>query len=351
LADVNLSETQSAQEASIDAWLAEATPASAERLDALARSTGSKEIRKAARRALYSLSQRGIKPQAASSNHAPRSAADRRETMRAWASAFDGAGNRLILLLLAGADGGHPTVAQILANDELGIRNLTIERKPAREITPLMEKLEGRIDEGLVIAEIEPDYARTVIEQFRSINFRRSTTTPAGFVDLLPRIGTPGEVIESSPVYARFSAEDLEKSADFPRDPADLFKLPWFEPWFFAVEDVVPWLHRWMDADNSTVVTTEKAKQERKSNIAREVASALISANMRALYAARLEESADVLRRRNRDREARMALFHATALKSDVPIGEVPFAVSVAARTLDAAAEMVAEAEAEKPGN
>jgi hypothetical protein len=342
----DLAVTETGRAADIERWLAEGTPEAASRLDELARVTASKDVRKAARRALYLLSQRGVAPAAAS--HAPRTAetlAAPVETMRAWASAFDGAGNRLFLLVLAGADGADATVAQILANDELGLRDLTIERRRLREIGPLMERLEARIDDGLAVAEIEPDYARAQLERFRETNRSRSTRTPAGFIDFAPRIGTTAERFDTPPVYAQLGAE---QPADIPRDPVDLFKHPWFEPWFFAVEDVMPWLEAWMDAETGLVATSAKVRQERRSAIAREAAAALITERLRELYTTRLEESADVLRRRGRDREARQALVHAQALKAGGPVEDVPFAEAIAARTLEAAAEIVNQSRAEQ---
>jgi hypothetical protein len=349
LTDLELPPEEIAPGDNIAVWLAEGTPDSAARLDDLARSTDNKETRKAARRALYALSQRGIVPPPERAPD-PEAAPDtvRKETARTWASAFDGAGNRLVIVWLPGVNGGLATTVQLLGNDELGLRNLTMERRRPRDIPPLMERLEGRIDEGLVVAEIEPDYARWLIDRFREINFRRSTTTPEGFLNLLPRIGAPLRSYETSPIHEHISAGEVDTSADLPRDPVDLFRLPWFDPWFFAVEEVAPWLERWMEASNSVVVFAEKAKEERKRRIAKEATAALIPDDVRARYAARLEESGDVLRRRGRTLEARQALFHALAVKTDAPIGEVPFAEALTTRTLEAAAEMVAAARQKK---
>ena len=236
-------EHQSVEETS-DALLAQGTPAAAARLDDIARSTDDKEVRKAARRALFKLSQRGILPPVAELAQKPAGEAARVENMRAWASAYDGAGNRLFILVLAGEDGGAATVAQLLGNDELGLRNLTLERRRRRELMPLLERLEGRIDEGLAVAEIEADYARWLLDRFREVNVRRSTTSPDGFLDLLPRIGAASGSYDVPPVYAALEAEDSTGYADAPPDPDEFFKLVWFDPWFFAVEDVIPWLDR-----------------------------------------------------------------------------------------------------------
>jgi hypothetical protein len=194
----------SAGEAALADWIAEGTPLAANRLDELARTTASKDVRKAARRGLYLLSQRGIVPER--TNGSASAPPSRGDDMRAWASAYDGAGNRLVIVVLPGSEGGNATVAQILANDELGVRDLTVERKRMREIAPLMERLEGQIEGGLAVAEIEPERARNIIQRFRDINFERSTKTPAGFIDLLPRIGAPVEPSNPTPAIDSASA-------------------------------------------------------------------------------------------------------------------------------------------------
>lgn len=329
----------------IQRCLADATPNSAAQLADLARSTPEKETRKAARRALYLLGQRGVfPPPDARRTVQPEPRPARTDTMRAWASAYDGAGNRLFLLILQGADGGAATVVQLLANDELGIRDVSVERKREREITPLLERLESWIDDGLAIAEIEPDTARRLIDRFRRINYDRNTTTPAGFLDLLPRIGRPTLTEDESPLNDPPADDDVSESAEVGREPEDFFKLTWFEPWFFAVEDVIPWLERWIKGENSSIVTLAKTRQDIKRAVAQEAATTLVTDRVRRLYIRRLEESADVLRRRGRLQEARLALFHARALEegAHLPAGDIPFAEALAARTLEAAAEMVA---------
>ena len=353
MADLNESPIEEAAETDVARLLAEAPPQAVSRLTNIARAPGSKSVVKAARRALYLLSQRGINAPGGGSAVPAAARPEAEDSLRCWTSAYDGAGNRLFLFILSAAEGGDATVAQVLANDELGVRDLTLERKRLREVLPLLERLEQRIDDGLVVAEIEPDYGRHLLERFRAINFRRVKTTPAGFVDLLPRIGAPRAEHTESPVYAHLQLGPVPGDEP-PPDPDALFQMPWFEPWFFAVEDIQPWLDQWISAAaGSTKDGAEEAQSYQRAIIAREAANALLSGSLRDLYVARLEESADVLRRRGRIAEAGQALYHAQMLKSDTPAGEVPFAAALAARTLQAGAEMTSAAapEAGEPGD
>jgi len=333
---------ESGTAAEIERFLAEATPDAAARLGAIARAAG-KDERKAARRALYLLSQRGVMP-ANESDAAQREPenAPPRDALRVWASAYDGAGNRLFLAVLASSEGGSSSAAQLIANDELGIREFGTDRKRPREIEHIVANLEGRIDEGLVVAEIEPDYARQCIEGFRAINQARFTRTPAGFVEFHAQMGSPPSQPMPQPVHAALESDTTAPAESVPADPGALFKLPWFEPWFFAAEDMAPWLARWIEIDESTIAGAEKIRGDRQRAIVLEVATALFDARMRSLYIVRLEESADVLRRRGRITEARQAMLHAKSLKEDRPAAEIPFCEAIAARTLEAAAEMIA---------
>jgi hypothetical protein len=318
---------------------AAATPEAAAELRDLADSTTDKQTRKEARRALYLLSQKGCRP----TPRAPQSAApaEARETLRCWASVFDGAGNRMLLFLLPDPDGGSPTLLQILINDEVGIKDIGSRRLPRREVDTLIGNLEGQLEQGLALAEIEPDYGRWLLEQAREINRRQRRMTPEGFLDFLPRIGAPHHPVEASPIYDFFDAKDVRADQSFPHEPEALFALPWFEPWFFAVEDVLPWLVRLREGEQGVVVVPESVKRDRHERLIADALAALMPPEIRADYVHRLEESADILRRRGETTAAKQAFLQAQGLKDARIVAESPFARTLLDRTLDAAREMI----------
>src|SRR5207244_9374746 len=92
----------------IAALLAEGTPEAAWALQEIAETTMDKAARKEARRALYRLRLAGILPPERTAEPVRDEArTEERETLQAWASAFDGAGNRLLFLALPDPHGGH----------------------------------------------------------------------------------------------------------------------------------------------------------------------------------------------------------------------------------------------------
>jgi hypothetical protein len=332
----------------VEALLKEATIESATALAELERQAGDKESRKAARRALYLLSMRGIRPtpavltgEALPDDPAP-------ETLRAYASGFDGAGNRILFFEIAGPDGGKPTAVQMLVNDQTGLQTCDSARLDRRELRRRIQQLEQLPAEGLAFVEITPDYGRWLLEEARELLRRQNKPSPAGVLELLPRIGVPRHDYLISPVYDSISVETLNADEAIERDPKALFELTWFENWFFAVEDVLRALSDWENAtDTLDASPDEKAAAEREL-IVREVTTDLFTPGVRTRYVRRLEETADILWRLSHTNEAKMALIHAQALAGDAPVAEAPFARALVERTLIAGLAVMKEKRAER---
>ena len=327
--------------APVQALLVEATPEAAARLRELAETTPDKDTRKAARRALYLLSQKGVLPAAPQSTVQPASSsALSRDGLRAWASAYDGAGNRLLFLTWPDPDGGSPTFLQTLVSDEEGVRDVDTRRIGRSELAAAPARVRAQLEAGIALAEIEPEYGRFLLHQARTLNQQRRSRTPAGFLDILRVIGEPAQEFAQSPVWDVFAPNTITGDTDINRDPAALFALPWFDAWFLDVNDVVPWLGAVYNVKDQSDLS-EDAQKQKLNDTAREAANTLLTGEPAARYTRRLEESADILRRRHQDAPARQALAHALSLQSAASPADSPFAVLLVQRTMQAAIEMM----------
>jgi hypothetical protein len=326
----------------IAALLAEATPDAATRLRALAETTADKETRKAARRALYRLQQAGILPaDRAAPAQTPESRAEKADETRAYASAFDGAGNCLLFFVLSDPDGGSPSFVQLLMNDGEGVTSFNGQRTPRREVEARIAQYELQLEQGLALAEVEADYGRWLLAEGRAISRRLRRETPPGLLDWLPRIGEPRGECAVTPVPNYFDADAIRADTSIDRSAASLFALPWFDAWFFAVEEVLPWVQAWEQTGSSAIVLPDNVKQERRERILTEAITALMTPEMQANYVRRLEQSADILRRRGKEAAAKQALYHALALSEEKQITESPFARALVQRSLEAVLEMI----------
>lgn len=328
--------------------LAEATSEAATHLQELAATTPDKETRKEAKRALYRLSLAGITPTERKTAIAP-AREPLQETLRAFATAYDGAGNRLLFFVLSDRDGGTPTLARVRINDEEGVSDYEESRLARRAIADYLAQYEQQLENGLAYAEIEPDYARWLLAQAQEINRRLVKRTPAGFLPLAGRIGAPQQEVAVSPVYAHIDAETVRADESLPTDPKELFALSWFEPWFFSMEEIIPTFAKVLTEEARKSEETEANGNDETEkgglpeSIIREASETLLSPERRRNYIRRLEESADILRRRGEEGAARLALYHALKLAEDTPIAESDFAKTLVNRTIEAAREALLE--------
>lgn len=327
-------------EPSIASLLAQNTPYAAARLNELAQAAPDKDTRKSARRALYLLAQKGIVPppllSASSMPHSTGVQAD----LQAWASAFDGAGNRLLFLTWPDLDGGSPTFLQCLLNDVEGVRDIETGRVTRNDLARRLQGFEAQMEAGIALASIEADYGRALLHRARTLNQQARRTTPTGFLDLLRVVGTPSSELSEqsqSPIWNAITPADVEDDAALPRDPAALFALPWFDAWFLDVNEVTDWLTPVVEILNRPG-DAKSLVGEVIAGAARDASGILFADSLKTVYAHRLEESADILRRRERVTPARQALYHALALQNEG--GSALFAVALVERTMQAAVEM-----------
>ena len=335
------------EEERVEALLKEATTEAATALAELGRAARSKEARKAARRALYLLSQRGLRPVPEASAVDALPDAPALDRVRAYATSYDGAGNRILFFEIAEQDGGHPMAVQMLVNDLLGLQTCDSARLTRNDLRRRIQQMEQLQTEGLAFVEIPADYGRQLLEEARDLLRRQNKQSPPGFLDLLPRLGVQSHNDFGSPFYEALSIEKLRADV-MSEDPAALFELKWFENWFFAVEDVLRALEDW---ERLVVVPAESDVddlQEQREAIVRELATSLFTPVVRSRYVRRLEDSADILYRLSHFADAKLALVQAQELAAEGAVADVPFARALVERTLVAGLAIQNEKRAER---
>jgi hypothetical protein len=319
--------------------LATATSEAAAELRDIAETTDNRETRKLARKALYTLSQKHITPPEPDLPATPEPSLPAAPVhIPAYASNIDGAGNRAVYLFYPDPDGGSPTFVQFLTNDAEGIRDLGVRRVLRREAADLAQNLFNRMESGIVMAEVGIDYAVHLVHEARAINQRLRTQTPPGVAEWLARLPAPAGDYTTPPIYSHLSEQEMQSDPNAPYDPHELFLLRWFEPWFLAVEDVIPWLDHLLTA--SPADESEEVRRAEAERATAEAVDALFDDQTRRRYIYRLEETADILWRRGLEPDARQALYHAIDLKSDRPAREIPFAQRLVERTITVALTM-----------
>lgn len=330
----------------IEALQKTGTQDAANELFALTETTDDKNIIKAAKRALYLLSQKGIVPIISATTLEPTAKPEIPvDTLRVYASAYDGEGNSLVLVVEADKDGGSPYVTQVLVNDQAGIRNFGGGKLSRQELNERVTRFQSQIDNGIAFAEITPEEGRRVLQQAQSVHNNSRGRTPRGFSEWTAKIG----VQKGTPVTLLTLPEELNAIASDTEPDADaLFNLPYFETWFFDQSLGIGLLSNLFQTGKVGADVSEEERNEALAGVMRNGAEDVFQPDVREVFRKRLEYSASILWRLDKKDEAKMAIAHARLLQSETPSADIAFARTLCERTMWAAYEMNKREQQEK---
>ncbi|MBI2158197.1 MAG: hypothetical protein HYU26_15015 [Candidatus Rokubacteria bacterium] len=278
-----------------DAHGAGALPA----LTALAAEGGA--LRRAARRALYRLGQRGIAP-------VPRPAAKpvvERRAARAWISGIDGSGSRALWVLFEGG-AGDLVLCSLIVNDTVGVVDAAGGAMTKKRLAAELDAL--RASQKLPWIETEPARACGLVAEALALHGARGTTPPAAFARWRPFFegvapAAPPALPPAEPALAGRGAELLE--------------LPELAGWFLEPEHVQTDALELGEARQSRLVVSDQIKAEREEAILARVVEREFTPEARRGWARRLAEMALVFAATGRAEPAAIAGAAAAALAAD----------------------------------
>ena len=286
-----------------------------------------REVRRAARRALYRLAQRGVAPPAAP---APRAVVERRveRATRAWLSGIDGSGSRAVWILFEDGWGGA-SLCSLIANDTVGVMDVaggpTSRKRLEHELAAL------RASQKLPWIEVEPERAVALVGEALALHRALGTLPPARFAPWAPRFAAagapPSPAVAGDPALAERAPELLE--------------LPELAGWFLDPEAVQADAVDLLGARESRLVVPDQVKAEREEAIVARVVERELTPEARRRWARRLAEMAFVLGRAGRPEPGAIAGAAAAVLGDETRlVRHDPFARALARRGLEVAGEV-----------
>jgi len=285
-----------------------------------------KAARKALRRALFRLEQRGIDvppPAATAAPAAPLAGPE----LEGWLSGFDGRGDRIAwlvrpsgsTLLLAAAQLNEPAGLEDVQTTEVSRKQLRQARESIQKSTGMrLVEADWRVVDALLVEAHERAASPEPRRDYRRIRSRLTDAAPA----------TP--------------AEPRSRRLEAPRDEADAAALvasagalvgePELAAWWPAPEALVPYLEELNAVRESPIVLSEAQQGERLRSVLARAAEALYPP---AVLARRLVGTAYVLAETGRREPARQALATAAALDAN-PTGaaDLPFVATLVQQRL-----------------
>ena len=317
-----------------EALAAFAAERGADALPALTVLTGDRAdrgVRRAARRALYRLAQRGITPPPTPGRRVVERQAER--AVRAWISAIDGSGSRATWVLFEGAYGGLK-LCSLIVNDEVGIVEVAggdiTKKRLDRELQTL------RAEQKLPWIEVPAGRALAIVTEALDRHRALGTAPPADFERWRPVV----EAGHADAAIADTVATEPVDDAALARS-TELLELPDMAGWFIDPDSVQADALEVLQTRESRLVVSEQIKTEREDAILVRVMERTFTPEARARWARRLSEMAWIFDATERGESARLARAASAAfadLERDVT--QHPLARAMTRRALELAGEV-----------
>jgi hypothetical protein len=299
-------------------------------LSRLAEASSERPVRRAAKRALYRLSQRGVTP---ALPPPPAPVVQRRppRALRAWLSGIDGSGSRAVWILFEGPYGGGALCSLIL-NDVVGITEVAGGEITKRRLEAELASL--RAAQKLPWVEAEPARAVGLVAEALQIHRERGTAPPSGFGRWQSFFA---EGTAPEPPHAPVADPAL-----LARSP-ELLGLPEMAGWFLDPETVQRDALDIQEARQSRLVVSDQIKAERQEAILARVIEREFAPEAQRRWARRLAEMAWIFSATDRAEPAAIASAAAAAFaeKDAAPLRH-PLARALAQRALELAGEVAA---------
>jgi hypothetical protein len=279
-----------------------------------------RESRKAARRALLRLAQRGLTPQVVPVAEAPPAAKPPPERIRrALMSAVYGQGLRLLYLLVdLPLQGGHMVLA--LVSELEGLVRFQAHPSTARQFERAVG--EERQQLKLPLVDIPPAYARRLLAEAVAASRRAGTGLP-------PQYATFGEAIDvppdpaalevRSPVYDELDAAALRYRPDLVEQSLELLERPEFAGWVPAPERIESFVREWQEIERSPIALPPYIVEQRRKAVRDRLIDWLLGPGGVTGFKRWLEDNALVLLRGGEGLVSRQALAAAVALDAADP--------------------------------
>lgn len=319
-----------------------AEPGSVDGLQRLERESADKEVRKAVKRALYRLEQRGMKlPAAAVAPAAPVLA----PTIEGWLSPVDGRGDQLVWVIKPRTDG----VAHLFAviNDPEGLREIELNAVNRKALKQARHDLAEKHDLHLVAADWR--YCDYLIH--RAFQWARTQGTPmhGDYPALRTQITRePAPETMEPLVLTRLDRAAVRADAAALAQSAELLQEKELRTWFLNAEEARPYLEDVSGAQETPLVLSPVQQEDRVRGVLEGCLNDRFGGARGESYARRLYEMAYFFAVTNRDARARQALAVALALAEGTRPVEIPFCDHMVRASLAMWHQLAVEQQAER---
>jgi len=306
-----------------------ASAESAQLLLRLEREAADKHVRKAAKRALYRLEQRGIRLPEPPSPSPPAPAAA--PPIEGYVSPVDGRGDQLVWLLRPQPGG----VAHLFAviNDPEGLREVALNTMTRKALKSVRAELEQRHELRLV--EVDGHYADFLMHRAFEWARGRGTRMVGDYPALRAQFTRqPSPAALPPSVLQRIDAAALDTDGTPLTRSPELLEEPEFRTWFLTHDELKPYLDELGSVKDSPLVLNRAQQQERFEAVIGRAIDAVFGGAARPSWARRLYEMGYYFAVTRRPQRAAQAAAVARALEHSGGAQAIPFCAQLVRASL-----------------
>jgi hypothetical protein len=177
-----------------------------------------------------------------------------------------------------------------------------------------------RAKDPMAWVELPLEYARQLV--LDSVETARSAgrAVPAQHAVWEPAIGRAAESFREALVYQEISAFEARLHPTLLGETPRLFLQPEIEAWFFEAEPVEKWARQLNEPATARLVITPETEEARRNRLFREAIADLLPPTAMAGLRRRLEETAYIFLRTDREADARRAVAAAATIEEERPL-------------------------------
>jgi hypothetical protein len=328
------SDDRTLAEAAIEALGDISVATAADVLGELVEELADKNLRTVARRAAHRLATRGIRPKPRADSGRP-VGGPTATLYRAVGSAYDGTGTRSLWLSAERPLGAAYRIVLQL-NDVAGLTECegrdTSRKRMAEQETAM------RAQDPAAWVELPVEYARQLVQESVELTRVGGGPLPVHYALWAPMIGEAESPFKEALVYQEINAFEAQMHPTWQTEAPQLFEQPEIESWFFLPDQVKKWAARLQDNPSARLVITLETEDARHARLLREAIAELLPPPALHGLRRRLEETAYIFLRTDRDLDARRAVTAAVTLEQERPLRPPhPFLRHLIERSIDIA--------------
>ncbi len=302
--------------AGVETLVREPSEAAANILLAAETALDDKVVRKAVKKGVFRLKQRGIsvEERRPGEREAPIFKPAEAPEPFGFVSSIDAYGDRVVYLAIPHKPRGWTLTGGVIG-DRFGMRDLTFSPSGKSEVNSFFRELES--ESPLSAIRTEARHCCALLLECAEMMRAKGQTLPEAYPDLRQWIVNNCEPLDRPIIYEHLSEEEIAADPTLAERAKSLVSIAPFNLWMIPRDELEPYLKMLDEASHSQLILAPVQKRQRERDIMLRAASEIFTSERRHFMSRRLEESAYILLKTGKESEARQALASALDMQKE----------------------------------